>query len=107
MLRPTAPPSMVTSVSTSGDSETTPLAVWCGSGIGTRTARTRSWRMTGFESDIVRAQYELPARAPKYCARFPFRNSAERAISSRPFMPSSIEIQPSNPAPARIRKIAS
>ena len=61
MLRPTAPSSMVTSASTSGDSETTPLAVLCGSGIGTRTARTRSWRMTGFESDIVRAQYDHDA----------------------------------------------
>src|SRR4026209_2898506 len=32
----------MTSVRTSGDSETVPLAVWWGSGIGTRTARTRS-----------------------------------------------------------------
>jgi hypothetical protein len=36
-----------TSVKTSGDSVTTPLAVRCGSGIGTRTALTFSPRMVG------------------------------------------------------------
>src|SRR5688572_11252795 len=47
MLCPTVPSSATTSVRTSGDSETVPLAVWWGSGIGTRTARTLSCLMRG------------------------------------------------------------
>src|SRR5579871_2185581 len=41
MLWPSTPSSVSTSVSTSGDSATVPLAVWWGC-IGTRTARTRT-----------------------------------------------------------------
>jgi hypothetical protein len=40
MLWPLTPLSVVMSVSTSGDSVMTPLAVLCGSLIGTRNART-------------------------------------------------------------------
>jgi hypothetical protein len=43
----------------------------------------------------------------KYCARFALRNSADRRISSSPFMPSSIETQPLKPTSASRRKIAS
>ena len=35
-----------------------------------------------------------PASRQKYSARFVFRNATERASSSRPFMPSSTEIEP-------------
>ena len=41
---PMTPSLVTTSTSTSGDSAITPLAVRCGSGIGTRTARARSSR---------------------------------------------------------------
>ena len=41
------------------------------------------------------------AAAPKNSVRFSFRNAADRAISWRPSMPSSIEIQPLNPTPGQ------
>lgn len=41
-----------------------------------------------------------------YAASVLRRKAAERPISSRPFMPSSIEIQPENPAASRTLKIA-
>src|SRR5713226_9087935 len=41
------PSSVIASVSTREDSETTPLAVRCGCCIGTRTARTRNPRSVG------------------------------------------------------------
>jgi hypothetical protein len=53
MLRPRTPVSVTASVRTSGDSVMTPLAVRCGSVIGTRTARTLIDWMVGDESLIA------------------------------------------------------
>ena len=43
----------------------------------------------------------------RYCVRLAFRKSTDRASSSRPFIPSSTEIHPANPAAARRLKMAS
>jgi hypothetical protein len=43
----------------------------------------------------------------KYLARIVFRNRIDSAMSAIPFMPSSMEIQPSNPALARRVKMPS
>src|SRR5215471_6896605 len=52
MLWPSTPSSVRTSVRTSGDSATVPLAVWCGCAIGTRNGRTRSDRTTGMRFSL-------------------------------------------------------
>ena len=47
MAWPVMPSSVIASTSTRGDSVITPLAVRCGSRMGTRTARARMVRITG------------------------------------------------------------
>ena len=61
MLWPMTPSSVTTSVNTSGDSATTPLAVRCGWAIGTRTARTRNSRTVGQEPAGIPASPDLAA----------------------------------------------
>src|SRR3954452_2484852 len=60
MLRPTTPSSVTASVSTSGDSETTPLAVRWGC-MGTQTARTFSARSFVGLFGIMKNDTESPA----------------------------------------------
>ena len=55
MLWPRTPASVTTSVRTSGDSLIWPLEVRCGSGIGTRTARTSRLWILGEASFDMRA----------------------------------------------------
>src|SRR4051794_11182439 len=62
MLRPTTPSSVTASVSTRGDSETTPLAVLWGC-IGTQTARTFSARSFVGLFGIMKNNTESPAIA--------------------------------------------
>ena len=69
MLRPLIPVSVMMSVKTRGDSVMTPLAVRCGSVIGTRTARTLNSRIVGEESieiassSVITTNVQVPTSA--------------------------------------------
>src|SRR5215475_7237553 len=65
MLCPTAPASVMMSVNTRGDSATTPLAVRCGSGMGTRTARTLTSWIVGEEAPGMCSPFGTNSRGPE------------------------------------------
>src|SRR5580765_5024058 len=88
MLRPRTPVSVTTSVSTSGDSPITPLAVRCGSLIGTRTARTSMLSIRGEASFDMRAPAKT-AGAPTIERRGQGTHCVDRAhilLDTRPTM---------------------
>src|SRR4051795_3747847 len=81
MLRPTTPSSVTASVSTSGDSETTPLAVRWGC-MGTQTARTFSARSFVGLFGIMKNDTESPAIAgDDFADAVPDRHAVRTALA--------------------------
>src|SRR6188768_3994925 len=82
---PVTPSLVTTSTSTSGDSAITPLAVRCGSGIGTRTARARTSRTMAVAAaapgDTLDMRLTLPALRPAPSAARVSRSRQQLALA--------------------------